>query len=74
MVKLVKRGDSYKPAKLKASIMKAGASSAVAKSVVESIKVTHGMTTLKLRKMVLAKLAKLAPKVAKKYRAHKRKK
>ncbi|MBS3162521.1 hypothetical protein J4467_01230 [Candidatus Woesearchaeota archaeon] len=72
MVKLVKRGDKYKPAKLKASIMRAGASSAIANAVVKSVKVKQGMTTLHLRKLVLAQLTKLSPSAAKKYRAHKK--
>ena len=73
MVKLIKRGDTYKPAKLKASIMKAGASTSVAKSIVDSIHIKNGMTTLQLRKLVQAKLVKLDAKAAKRYRTHKKK-
>jgi len=72
MVKLIKRGDKYKPAKLKASIMKAGANSSVANAIVKTIKVKQGMTTFHLRKLVLAQLSKLAPGAAKRYRAHKK--
>ena len=73
-IKLVKRGDTYKPAKLKASIKKAGATKKVLLAVMKKVKVRSGMTTLALRKQVTALLRKLSPKVAKKYSKKKKKK
>lgn len=72
-IKLRKRGDTYKPAKLKTSIRKAGASSKVANEVMKKVKVRSGMTTLALRKQVTKLLRKLAPKAAKKYSKYKKK-
>ena len=66
-IKLVKKGDTYKPAKLKASILKAGAAKKVVLAVMKKVKVRAGMTTLALRKQVTALLRKLSPKAAKKY-------
>jgi hypothetical protein len=74
MVKLMKKGDTYKPKKLEASILKAGASKEIAKKIVESVQVRNGMTTLVLRNQVTAKLKKLDPKAAKKYESFKKKK
>ncbi len=72
MVKLMKKGDTYKPAKLAASIRAAGASAEVAKKIVGSVKVRDRMTTLELRKQVTEQLRKLAPAAAKAYSAYKR--
>ncbi len=72
MVKLKKRGDTYKPAKLQASIRKAGASPDVAKKIVGSVKVREGMSTLELKKQVTEQLKKLDPKAAKAYSSHKK--
>lgn len=66
-IKLVKKGDTYKPAKLKASVRKAGASAKVANEVMKKVKVKNRMSTLTLRKQVIKLLRKLAPKAAKKY-------
>jgi len=52
LVKIMKKGDTYKSEKLEASIKAAGASSDVAKKVVNSVKVREGMSTLELRKQV----------------------
>lgn len=71
-IKLKKRGDTYKPAKLRSSVLKAGASKAVAAKVLKSVKVRSGMSTLALRKQVTALLRKLAPKAAKRYAAKKK--
>ncbi len=49
MVKLVKRGDTYKAEKLKGSIVSAGASCDVADKIVSSVKIREGMSTLELR-------------------------
>jgi hypothetical protein len=70
LVKIVKRGDTYRPEKLEASIKAAGASSEVAKKVVSSIKVHEGMSTLELRKQVSDLLKNLDPKAARKYDAY----
>jgi hypothetical protein len=70
LVKIVKRGDTYKPEKLEASIKAAGASSEVAKKVVSSIKVHEGMSTLELRKQASDLLKNLDPKAARKYDAY----
>lgn len=72
MPKLVKRGDTYKPEKLKASIMKAGASEETANEIVESTKVTEGMPTLMLRKQVLEKLRFLDSKAAERYETYRK--
>jgi hypothetical protein len=72
MVKIMKRGDSYKPEKLEASIKAAGASSDVAKKVVNSIKVHEGMSTLELRKQASDLLKNLDPKAAQKYETFKK--
>ena len=72
MPKLVKRGDTYKPDKLKASIMKAGASEETASEIVESTKVTEGMPTLMLRKQVLEKLRFLDSKAAERYETYRK--
>lgn len=68
----MKRGDSYKPEKLEASIKAAGASSDVAKKVVNSIKVHEGMSTLELRKQASDLLKNLDPKAAQKYETFKK--
>jgi hypothetical protein len=68
----MKRGDSYKPEKLEASIKAAGASSDVAKEVVSSIKVHEGMSTLELRKQASDLLKNLDPKAAQKYETFKK--
>jgi len=73
MVKLMKRGDTYKPAKLAASVRKAGASAAMTKKVLKLVRVRDGMTTLALRKQVTLLLRKLDPKAAKKYISYKKK-
>jgi len=73
LVKIVKKGDTYKPEKLEASIKAAGASSEVAKKVVSSIKVNEGMSTLELRKQVSSLLKNLDPKAARNYDAFKKK-
>jgi len=73
-IKLIKRGDTFKPSKLRASVSKAGATKKVQDAVLKSVKVHSGMSTLNLRRQVTAILRKLAPKVAKKYAKHKKKK
>jgi len=73
LVKIMKRGDTYKPEKLEASIKAAGASSEVAKKVVNSVKVHEGMSTLELRKQVSDLLKNLDPKAARDYDAFKKK-
>jgi hypothetical protein len=70
LVKIVKRGDTYRPEKLEASIKAAGASSEVAKKVVSSVKVHEGMSTLELRKQASDLLKNLDPKAARKYDAY----
>jgi len=72
LVKIMKRGDTYKPEKLEASIKAAGASSEVAKKVVSSIKVHDGMSTLELRKQASDLLKNLDPKAAQKYQTFKK--
>jgi hypothetical protein len=69
----MKKGDTYKPEKLEASIKAAGASNEVAKKVVSSIKVHEGMSTLELRKQVSSLLKNLDPKAARNYDAFKKK-
>lgn len=71
LVRLVKRGDTYKPEKLEASIMAAGASRDVAKKIVSSVKVREGMSTLELRRQVSDLLKNLDPKAAHNYDTHK---
>lgn len=73
MVKLVKRGDSYKPEKLEASIVATGAGTDVAKKITDSVRVHEGMSTLELRKQVSAQLKNLDPKAAKAYDTYKNK-
>lgn len=70
-MKLIKRGDTYKPAKLSASIRKAGASPKVVREVMKKVKVHNNMTTLALRKQVTNILRKIVPGVAKRYSHHK---
>lgn len=72
MVKLMKRGDTYRPEKLAASVRKAGASEETAKKVVASVKVREGMSTLELREQVTGLLQKLDPKAAKTYISYKK--
>jgi len=72
-IKLVKRGDTYKPAKLKASIKRAGASSKVVNAVMKKVRVRNRMSTLSLRRQVTKLLRKFAPKAAKKYAKRKKK-
>ena len=72
MVKIMKRGDTYKAEKLEASIKAAGASSEVAKKIVNSVKVRDGMSSLELRKQVSDLLKKLDPKVANNYDSFKK--
>ena len=67
LVKIMKKGDTYKPEKLEASIRAAGANSEVAKKVVSSIDVREGMSTLELREEVIDKLRNLDPKAAQNY-------
>jgi len=74
MVKLIKKGDTYKPEKLEASLLRAGASRETAKKIVDSVQVREGMSTLELRNQVIAKLRELDPKAAKKYESYKKKK
>jgi methionine aminopeptidase len=74
MVKLIKKGDTYKQEKLEASILRAGASKETAKKVVDSVQVRDGMTTLELRNLVTAKLKELDSKAAKKYESFKKRK
>jgi hypothetical protein len=69
LVRIVKRGDTYRPEKLEASIKAAGASSEVAKKVVSSVKVHEGMSTLELRKQASDLLKNLDPKAARNYDA-----
>jgi hypothetical protein len=69
LVKIVKRGDTYRPEKLEASLKAAGASSAAAREVVSSIKVHEGMSTLDLRKQASDLLRNLDPKAARSYDA-----
>lgn len=71
LVRLVKKGDTYKPEKLEASIMAAGASRDVAKKIVSSVKVREGMSTLELRRQVSDLLKNLDPKTAHNYDTHK---
>ena len=73
LVKIVKKGDTYKPEKLEASVIAAGASSEVAKKVANSVKVRDGMTSLELRKQVSDLLKNLDPKAARNYDAFKMK-
>jgi hypothetical protein len=63
----VKRGDTYRPEKLKASIKAAGASSEVAKKALSSARVHKGMSSLELRKQVSDLLKNLDPKAARKH-------
>jgi hypothetical protein len=70
LVKIVKRGDTYRPEKLEASIKAAGASSEVARKVVSSVKVHEGMSTLEIRKQTSDLLKNLDPKAARKYDAY----
>jgi len=69
LVKIVKRGDTYRPEKLEASIRAAGASNEVAKKVVGSINVREGMSTLELRNQASNLLKSLDPKAARNYDA-----
>ncbi len=71
VIKLIKRGDTYRPAKLAASIRKAGAKPAVVREVMKRVHVRNKMTTLALRKQVTKLLRKLDKKAAKKYNAKK---
>ena len=72
VVKLVKRGDTYRPAKLAASVRGAGASAATAAKVLKMVKVRNGMSTLQLRKQVTAILKKIDPKAEKHYNRKKK--
>lgn len=72
MVKLVKRGDTYRPEKLKSSVLKAGASEEIANKIVASIEVREGMSTLELRNKVIELLKTLDPKAAAAYKAYKK--
>lgn len=72
-MKLVKRGDTYKPEKLEASIIAAGGSYDVAKKVASSVNVREGMSTLELRKQVSDQLKRLDPKAGQAYDTYKRK-
>jgi len=74
VIKLVKRGDRYRPSKLRASIRKAGATKKVQDAVLKAVKVRSGMSTLQLRRQVITLLRKLAPKVATRYSKYKKKK
>jgi len=67
----VKRGDTYRPEKLEASIIAAGASREVAKRIVSSVKVHDGMSSLELRRQVSDMLKKLDPKAANAYDTYK---
>jgi len=73
-IRLIKRGDTFKLSKLRASVRKAGATKKVQDAVLKSVKVRSGMSTLELRRQVTKILRKLAPKVAKKYAKYKKKK
>lgn len=73
LVKLIKRGDTYKAEKLKGSIVAAGASPDVADKIVSSVKIREGMSTLELRKQVSDLLKKFDPKAAKAYDTYKSK-
>lgn len=72
MVKLMKKGDTYRPKKLEASIRAAGASSDVAKKIVGSVKVREGMSTLELKRQVTEQLKRLDPKAARSYSTYKK--
>ena len=67
MVKLMKRGDTYKAEKLKGSIVAAGASCDVADKIVSSVKTRESMSTLELRRQVSDLLKNSDPKAAKGY-------
>ncbi len=71
-IRIVKRGDLYKPEKLEASIIAAGAKSEIAKKIVSSVKVRDGMPSLELRKQVSDMLKKLDPEAARAYDTHKK--
>jgi len=70
-IRIVKRGDTYRPEKLEASIIAAGASREVAKRIVSSVKVHDGMSSLELRRQVSDMLKKLDPKAANAYDTYK---
>jgi len=71
-MKLKKRGDTYRPAKLAASIRMAGAKPSTVAMVMKSVKVKSGMSTLALRREVTSLLRMMDPKAAKRYAAHKK--
>jgi transcriptional regulator NrdR family protein len=75
MVKLKKRGDTFRVEKLEASMIKAGANRETAKKIAKSIAKTvyEGMTTLELRNKVIAELQKADPKAAATYKSYKKK-
>ncbi len=74
MVKLLKRGDTFRVEKLEASIVNAGASSETAKKVAGSLakNVCEGMSTLELRNRVVAELEKADLKAAATYKSYKK--
>jgi hypothetical protein len=72
VIRLIKRGDRYRPTKLAASVRGAGAKPAVVREVMKRVKVHNNMTTLALRKQVTKLLLKLDKKTAKKYRSFKK--
>jgi len=73
LVKLIKRGDTYKAEKLKGSIVSAGANCDVADKIISSVKIHEGTSTLDLRRQVSDLLKKLDPKAAKAYDTYKSK-
>ncbi|MEW6069293.1 MAG: ATP cone domain-containing protein [Candidatus Thermoplasmatota archaeon] len=75
MVKLKKRGDTFRIEKLEASMIKAGAKRETAKKIAESIAKTvyEGMSTLEIRNKVTAALEKADPKAAAAYKSYKKK-
>lgn len=75
MVKLKKRGDTFKVEKLEKSMIKAGANEKTAKKIAQSIAKTvyEGMSTLELRNKVIAELEKADPKAAAAYKTYKKK-
>ena len=74
MVKVKKRSEDFNKAKLKASMINAGAKDAHAAQIVDKIasKVKRGTTTVMIRRWVITELRQLDQKAAKTYETYKK--
>ena len=74
-IKVVKRGDTFRETKLRASVKKSGAKPAAVSAAVAAVKkkLYSGISTLEIRRIVTNVLKKIDPRAAKHYASSKKK-